>query len=134
MSNLDKDIAMAAALGMSYGRYKMEHPGKPVVKPKVVYVEVEKPPDAVCAICGKHFYRNRGNKKYCGGACNEEANRRRTAAKYRQRRPEMLPRICPHCGMEFKPIHGQQKYCCHKCQYTAENQRKRERRLQEAKS
>ena len=123
MSSLDEDLKEAQRLGYGvwYGRYKADHPGVP----RAVPVEVEEQPDAVCAICGKHFYRNRGNKKYCGGACNEEANRRRTAAKQRQKRPEMLPRICPHCGKEFQPWHRGVRFCCKQCQMAAWYKRKK---------
>ena len=134
MSNLDRDIARAAALGMSYGRYKQEYPGEPVVeKPKPVEVKPEKPPNAVCGICGKPFYRSRANRKYCSDTCSYEALCRRTKAEYQKKAKPKTERTCPYCGIVFMPDNRWQKFCSSECQKRNEIEKKRMKRLQEGK-
>ena len=66
MSNLDEDIRMTEALGygVSYGKYKADHPTQVDVKAPE---EDEKLP--VCACCGKVIFPSRKGKKYCGKLC-----------------------------------------------------------------
>lgn len=126
MSNLDRDIARSAALGMSYGRYKMEHPGEPVVeKPKPVEVKPEKPPNAVCGICGKPFRKRKGNQKYCSDTCSYEALCRRTKAEYHKKAPPKTERTCPYCGIVFMPNTRAQKFCGKECRRLNELENKR---------
>ena len=132
MSNLEEDIAKAAALGMSYGRYKMEHPQEPAVKP--VEVVDDEPPNAECGICGKPFRRRSGRQKYCCWECSYEALKRRSDAQYQKKSPRKGKVTCPVCGILFRPRHGSQKYCSVVCRGENEKETKRTRRYREEKS
>lgn len=135
MSNLDRDIARAAALGISYGRYKMEYPGEPVVEnPKPVEVKPEKPPNAVCGICGKPFRKRAPGQKYCCEECSWEANLRCVKAMYQKKAPPKTERTCPYCGIVFMPSHRKQKFCSKECRRMKEIENKRMKRLQEGKT
>ena len=130
MSNLDKDLAEAKRLGYGvwYGRYKADHPGTPVVKPEPEPVVEEEPPDAVCDICGKPFLKYNYRQKYCSRECSEEANRRRSNAKYRQKAP-FTQLTCSYCVIVFLPSNRAQKFCSSECQRLNEIEKKREKRM-----
>lgn len=131
MSNLDRDLAEAKRLGYGvwYGRYKADHPGEPVVKPEPEPepepVVEEKPPDAVCALCGKPFRKCKSHQNYCSWECSEEANRRRSNARYRRKAPITEKITCPVCGIVFLPTNRAQKYCGKVCSREAELEAKR---------
>ena len=101
MSNLDRDLAEAKRLGYGvwYGRYKADHPEpvvKPAPEPEPEPVVEEEPNDAVCVICGKPFHKYKLHQKYCSVPCSEEANRRRSKAKYEKNAPIKEKLTCPY--------------------------------------
>lgn len=138
MSNLDRDLAEANRLGYGvwYGRYKADHPAVPVEEPEpeVEPLVKEDPNDAVCVICGMHFRKRRLTQKYCGMACSEEANRRRSKAKFERNAPIIKELTCPYCGIVFLPMNRAQKYCSRECQRGNDNEKKRMKKYQEGKT
>ena len=138
MSNLDRDMAEANRLGYGvwYGRYKADHPAVPDEEPEQQGEPAakENPNDAVCVICGKQFRKRKMTQKYCGMACWEEANRRRSKARYENNAPRIKKLTCPCCGIVFLPRSRAQKYCSRECQRENETEKKRMKRYQEGKT
>lgn len=89
--NDDKLIQAAAAAreaGMSYGQWMaMQYAPKPTQKPAPG--AVRKPVqeyNAVCAFCGKPFYRNKRHRMYCTPECYDKQNIKRTLERYHKKR------------------------------------------------
>lgn len=75
MTNLDKDIRRAEALGygVHYGLYKADHPNTKEAEPEVI------DPDLVaCRWCGRLFRMDRGRRKiFCNDECRIRYNAQR---------------------------------------------------------
>lgn len=73
LDRLTRDAIAAEQAGMSYGKYKAQHPHTPdedeePPKPKVDPDKYER----VCVTCGKTFYlRTRVHMKYCSDYCRQ---------------------------------------------------------------
>lgn len=118
MSTIDRAVAEADRLGMSYGQHKamlFEKNGcKPAPKEKSERENVRR-----CVICGIELLpETRRTTKTCGGACSFELNRRRNATRYRATRgvPDEIIKKCPRCGEEFTTTKNNQVYCSRECQ------------------
>ena len=137
MSNLDKDIAMAAALGMSYGRYKSEHPGviraEPVKAEEQALQDNEWLPNTNCLHCGKAFRKYNTQHRYCCGDCRDKANKVMAAERYRKKVPIDAMITCPMCGTAFLPANKNQKYCGVKCRRAADYQKSKTKFQEENK-
>lgn len=87
--NLALDAMDARAAGMTYGKWKAQHPHTKAAnearlgaKPKRADLpRVEKVYEGVCPVCGKKFITHIWNKKYCSDQCKE----RKDHADYRAR-------------------------------------------------
>lgn len=82
--NLIQAAAAAREAGMSYGQWMaMQYAPKPAP------VAVRKPVqeyNAVCAFCGKPFYRNKRHRMYCTPECYDKQNIKRTLERYHKKR------------------------------------------------
>lgn len=68
----------------------------------------------VCLICGKQYAPRNARQKYCSTACNREAQRRKDAEKYYQKK-EAAVKVCPICGKEFSTDKSFKLYCSPEC-------------------
>lgn len=127
-TNLERDMAAAAAAGMSYGQYKALHPNtappkkeermlapddpikKPRAEPRQVYTYT-------CAVCGQPFETNNKKSKYCSDKCVNKAAMERRRARKRPNAP--AKKVCPVCGEAFMADSHQRVYCGIKCRNKA---------------
>ena len=83
MDKLARDAVAACQIDMSYGKYKAMQAQAVAVKPEKVSAKNMKK----CENCGKEFELNsRRKRKYCGDACREEANQRKSTERRRARK------------------------------------------------
>ena len=73
----------------------------------------------ICLICGKQYAPRNARQKYCSTACNREAQRRKDAEKYYQKKEAIGERqvikICPICGKKFSTDKAFKLYCSPEC-------------------
>ena len=67
-----------------------------------------------CKNCGKKFYAEHGNKKYCSEECTKASHRNSQRNHYLEFKAVNRPqkKICPVCGVEFE---SNRKTCSAKC-------------------
>lgn len=83
----------------------------------------------VCLICGKQYVPRNARQKYCSTACNREAQRRKDAEKYYQKKEAIGERqvikICPICGKEFSTDKSFKLYCSPECYALSRTEKQR---------
>ena len=124
-TNLERDMAAAAAAGMSYGQYKAMHPNTappkkeerrlpapsdPITKPRAEPREVY---NRTCAVCGQPFETHNKRRTYCSDKCAHQAATDKRRARQRPSAP--AKKVCPVCGEAFLADSHQRVYCSTKC-------------------
>lgn len=85
MDNLAKDAARALEAGMSYGKWKAEHPH---TKGDEIVIEPPKPTKP-CKVCGKAMPLRGHARSYCSDECAFEGKMMRDAM-FKQRKRERV--------------------------------------------
>lgn len=105
LDNLTMDAMAAQAAGMSYGKYKAQHPEtreendanraawvaedkkrRGEKRAQATESKAGKPPRQIyrktCPVCGTVFETTVPGKKYCGGPCKDKVNNARSRARW----------------------------------------------------
>lgn len=84
--NLALDAMDARAAGMTYGKWKAQHPNTKNANEarlaKMKRADEPNPREVICPVCGARFIANVHNKKYCSDGCKAKMD----DAKYRARK------------------------------------------------
>ena len=96
--NLALDAMDALAAGMTYGRWKAEHPNtkeanEPRLAPKKKDPEQYEPRkvhESVCCVCGKKFLTLNKKRVYCDDVCRQQKTAARDAARKAKKEREVL--------------------------------------------
>lgn len=139
MDQLSRDARAARKLGLSYGKYIALY--KPKQPPAERYPKKSEQSDQEprCAFCGKIIPKNGKNRKYCSGACADEARRQQhddSAKKIKEAQPPKVkpPIFCVRCGKQIPEHEHRRKYCSGACADEAlEEQQNKYKRLSRAK-
>lgn len=93
LDRLTRDCLAAEAAGMSYGKYKAQHPHTPDEE-DVEPAEPETDPGIykhTCTVCGKVFYHTTKRRfNYCGDYCRRIAKSQRETEQRQQKRLEEM--------------------------------------------
>lgn len=128
LDHLTRDVLAAEKAGMSYGKWKAEHPH---TLDEDDEEEQELDPDkevATCEHCGERFIKFKWQKtrRFCGADCQKNYNSKKKREKARQ---EAIGRtaVCPICGADFLANYQHRIYCGPECYAEGQRQRSRDR-------
>lgn len=129
LDRLTRDAIAAQEAGMSYGKWKAQHPHTPDEDDE----EQEIIPDAVvanCEYCGEKFIQTRKTKRFCGATCQNRYNHEKRQREKKRAQPGK-PAVCPICGADFMADYQHRIYCGSECY--AESQRRKSNERNAAK-
>lgn len=147
LDRLTRDAIAAQEAGMSYGKWKTQHPHTPdedeEPTPEEDADEIIKPaPIALrpgqrlgtCAQCGQPFAcsARQTNKLYCSVECRIKKNNDAKNARRKRNKPGK-PAVCPVCGADFIADYHSRIYCSTECYTESQRKRNRERWKQHRK-
>ena len=123
LDRLTRDAIAAQEAGMSYGKWKAQHPHTPDEDDE----EQEMDPDSVvatCEHCGEKFvkFKYQKTKKFCCHECQSRHNHEKQQREKKRAQPGK-PAVCPICGADFMADYQHRIYCTSECY--AESQRRK---------
>lgn len=124
LDRLTRDAIAAQEAGMSYGKWKAQHPHTPDEDDEE---ERDIDPDSViatCEGCGEQFVKFKWQtaKRFCCSTCQNKYNRQKRDREKKRAKPGK-PAVCPICGADFMADYQHRIYCTSECY--AESQRRK---------
>lgn len=128
LDRLTRDAIAAQEAGMSYGKWKAQHPHTPDEDDEEEGLEID--PDsevATCERCGERFVKLKWQKtkRFCSYRCQDRQYHEKKQQEKKRTKPGK-PAVCPICGADFVADYQHRIYCSSECY--AESQRQKNSR------